>query len=190
MHILSVIFIDFVKHAAFKVPGAFPPLGFVTNEHNNWVVSDSFLSLMVCREEESVYASVAVTMLKDNIIRGREYDDSDKNTEVGADQFGKTGNDSTCKSIHSMETHQCSPATGPHKEGPSTVQQACPNAKNDAPVSESKYPVSAELGTARSSPIMASLPIVEPLELNTSARSAGTYHTRHSVVITSYIALL
>jgi hypothetical protein len=44
---MQVIFIDFVKHAAFEVPVGFPRLGVVTTEHIKWVVSHPFTSLMV-----------------------------------------------------------------------------------------------------------------------------------------------
>jgi hypothetical protein len=44
---VQVIFIDFVKHAAFEVPAGFPRLGVITKEHIKWVVSHPFTSLMV-----------------------------------------------------------------------------------------------------------------------------------------------
>ncbi|XBI23571.1 hypothetical protein VPH35_048781 [Triticum aestivum] len=91
VHILSVIFIDLVKHAAFEVPNGFPRLGFVATEHNKWVASHPFGSLLVRRLEESVYAPV-LNNGNGNIVEGRECADSDTDTDTLSNQSA-TDND-------------------------------------------------------------------------------------------------
>ncbi|XP_044974483.1 uncharacterized protein LOC123442490 [Hordeum vulgare subsp. vulgare] len=91
VHILSVIFIDLVKHAAFEVPNGFPRLGIVTTKHNKWVASHPPGSLLVRRLEESVYAPV-LTNGNGNIVEGGECADSDTNTDALSNQSA-TDND-------------------------------------------------------------------------------------------------
>uniref|UniRef100_A0A453DQD8 RING-type E3 ubiquitin transferase n=1 Tax=Aegilops tauschii subsp. strangulata TaxID=200361 RepID=A0A453DQD8_AEGTS len=91
VHILSVIFIDLVKHAAFEVPNGFPRLGFVTTEHNKWVASHPFGSLLVRRLEESVYAPV-LNNGNGNIVQVGECADSDTDTDALSNQSA-TDND-------------------------------------------------------------------------------------------------
>ncbi|XP_048561362.1 uncharacterized protein LOC125542381 isoform X2 [Triticum urartu] len=91
VHILSVIFIDLVKHAAFEVPNGFPRLGFVTTEHNKWVASHPFGSLLVRRLEESVYAPV-LSNGNGNIVEGGECAHSDTDTDALSNQSA-TDND-------------------------------------------------------------------------------------------------
>ncbi|VAH70936.1 unnamed protein product [Triticum turgidum subsp. durum] len=88
---MQVIFIDLVKHAAFEVPNGFPRLGFVATEHNKWVASHPFGSLLVRRLEESVYAPV-LNNGNGNIVEGRECADSDTDTDTLSNQSA-TDND-------------------------------------------------------------------------------------------------
>uniref|UniRef100_A0ACD5TRZ1 Uncharacterized protein n=1 Tax=Avena sativa TaxID=4498 RepID=A0ACD5TRZ1_AVESA len=88
VHILSVIFIDFVKNAAFEVPVGFPRLGVVTTKHIKWVVQHPFSSLMVSRPEESIYAAVLDNLPKDNFVEDGKYVHSETNTDVLSDKFG------------------------------------------------------------------------------------------------------
>ncbi|XP_047053612.1 uncharacterized protein LOC124659837 isoform X1 [Lolium rigidum] len=90
VHILSVIFIDFVKHDAFEVPVGFPRLGVVTTEHIKWVVSHPFTSLMVRRPEESIYAAVLDNWPKDNIVEDGK---CVTNTDALSDTFGTSNSD-------------------------------------------------------------------------------------------------
>ncbi|XP_037403880.1 uncharacterized protein LOC119266718 [Triticum dicoccoides] len=90
VHILNVIYVDFVKHAAFEVPNGFPRLGVVTTEHNKWVASHPFGSLLVRRLEESVYAPVLNNMGNGSIVKGGTCADSDTNTDALANQFAIT----------------------------------------------------------------------------------------------------
>ncbi|EMS61417.1 hypothetical protein TRIUR3_05443 [Triticum urartu] len=87
----QVIFIDLVKHAAFEVPNGFPRLGFVTTEHNKWVASHPFGSLLVRRLEESVYAPV-LSNGNGNIVEGGECAHSDTDTDALSNQSA-TDND-------------------------------------------------------------------------------------------------
>ncbi|KAK1603597.1 hypothetical protein QYE76_016371 [Lolium multiflorum] len=82
VHILTVIFIDFVDHAGFEVPFGFPRLGFVTTRHNNWVASHPFTSLTVRRPEESIYADML-----DNIVEDGNFVDSETNIDALADKI-------------------------------------------------------------------------------------------------------
>ncbi|CAM0878837.1 unnamed protein product [Alopecurus aequalis] len=93
LHVLSVIFVDFVKHAPFEISVGFPRLGFITAEHFKWVVSQRFTSLKVHRPEESIYASVLDNMLKDNFVEDGYSVDSETNTDALADKFATTDTD-------------------------------------------------------------------------------------------------
>ncbi|CAM0878834.1 unnamed protein product [Alopecurus aequalis] len=93
LHILSVIFVDFVKNAPFEIPVGFPRLGVITAEHFKWVVSSRFTSLKVRRPEESIYASVLDNMLKDNYVEDGYSVDSETNTDALADKFATTDTD-------------------------------------------------------------------------------------------------
>ncbi|VAH55879.1 unnamed protein product [Triticum turgidum subsp. durum] len=90
VHILNVIYVDLVKHAAFEVPNGFPRLGVVTTEHNKLVASHPFGSLLVRRLEESVYAPVLNNMGNGSIVKGGTCADSDTNTDALANQFAIT----------------------------------------------------------------------------------------------------
>ncbi|KAK1661093.1 hypothetical protein QYE76_049252 [Lolium multiflorum] len=90
VHILSVIFIDFVKFAAFEVPVGFPRLGVVTTKHIKCVVSHPFTSLMVRRPEESIYAAVLDNWPKDNIVEDGK---CVTNTDAFSDTLGTTDSD-------------------------------------------------------------------------------------------------
>uniref|UniRef100_A0ACD5TRT9 Uncharacterized protein n=1 Tax=Avena sativa TaxID=4498 RepID=A0ACD5TRT9_AVESA len=90
IHILSVIFIDFVNNTAFEVPVGFPRLGVVTTKHIKWVVEHPFTSLMVSRPEESIYAAVLDNLPKDNIVEDGKYVDSETNTDALSDKVGTT----------------------------------------------------------------------------------------------------
>ncbi|XP_044335893.1 uncharacterized protein [Triticum aestivum] len=103
VHILSVIFIDLVKHAAFEVPNGFPRLSVVTTEHNKWVASHPFGSLQVHRLEDSVYAPVLNNMGHGNIVEGGKCADSETNTDAQADQFAITDTDENNKHPVSAE---------------------------------------------------------------------------------------
>ncbi|VAH55887.1 unnamed protein product [Triticum turgidum subsp. durum] len=91
VHILSVIFIDHVKHAEFQVPNGFPRLRVVSTAHNKWVASHPFGSLLVRRLEESVYAPV-LNNGNGNIVEGGECADSDTDTDALSNQSA-TDND-------------------------------------------------------------------------------------------------
>uniref|UniRef100_A0A453DQE0 RING-type E3 ubiquitin transferase n=1 Tax=Aegilops tauschii subsp. strangulata TaxID=200361 RepID=A0A453DQE0_AEGTS len=91
VHILSVIFIDHVKHAEFQVPNGFPRLRVVTTAHNKWVASHPFGSLLVRRLEESVYAPV-LNNGNGNIVQVGECADSDTDTDALSNQSA-TDND-------------------------------------------------------------------------------------------------
>ncbi|KAM0822585.1 hypothetical protein ACQ4PT_071403 [Festuca glaucescens] len=93
VHILSVIFIDFVKDAAFEIPVGFPRLGVVTTKHMKWVVSHPFTSLLVRRPEESVYAAVLDSMPKDNIVKDGKCVDSETNTDALSDKSATSNTD-------------------------------------------------------------------------------------------------
>ncbi|VAH55901.1 unnamed protein product [Triticum turgidum subsp. durum] len=103
VHILSVIFIDLVKHAAFEVPNGFPRLSVLTTEHNKWVASHPFGSLQVHRLEDSVYAPVLNNMGHGNIVEGGKCADSETNTDAQADQFAITDTDENNKHPVSAE---------------------------------------------------------------------------------------
>uniref|UniRef100_A0ACD5TSH3 Uncharacterized protein n=1 Tax=Avena sativa TaxID=4498 RepID=A0ACD5TSH3_AVESA len=130
VHILSVIFIVFVKYAAFEVPVGFPRLGVVTTKHIKWVVSHPFARLMVRHPEESIYAAVLDNLPTDHILEDGNCLDSKTNIDDLADTSAAT----------------------------------------DTDLNIYKHPVSAELGTATTSPNTTNLAIVEHVELG--ARSA------------------
>ncbi|XP_051221023.1 uncharacterized protein [Lolium perenne] len=205
VHILSVIFIDLVKIGALKIPGGFPRIGIVTTRHNKLATSCShpFRDYQVRHLEESVYASLLDKIPKDNIIEGRKCADSDTNTDAGTDQFGTNVEDTTCNSTKLMETCHYSRATRSHEEVTVHYSRATRSHKEpEDPLdhgrsilgaSQKEHLVSAELGSATSSPNTLSLAIVEAPELDTSTPSAvpslsaesashEDTHTRHKTL--------
>uniref|UniRef100_N1QUX8 SIAH-type domain-containing protein n=1 Tax=Aegilops tauschii TaxID=37682 RepID=N1QUX8_AEGTA len=103
VHILSVIFIDLVKHASFEVPNGFPRLSVVTTKHNKWVASHPFGSLQVHHLKDSVYAPVLNNMGHGNIAEGGKCADSETNTDALVDQFAITDTDENNKHPVSAE---------------------------------------------------------------------------------------
>ncbi|KAE8817174.1 E3 ubiquitin-protein ligase SINA-like 10 [Hordeum vulgare] len=118
VHILNVIFIDLVKHAAFDVPDGFPRLGFVTTDHNKWVASHPFGSLPVRRLEESVYAPVLNNMGNGSIIERGTRADSDTNTDPLANQLAITV-------THQNNQHPVSAGSGTARTTPNITSLAC-----------------------------------------------------------------
>lgn len=200
LHILSVIFIDFVKNAGLKIPGGFPRICVVTTQHKELVNS---CSPQVYRLEESVYASILDKIPKDNIINGRKctklmetrhYSQSTRSHEMVLPCSPvRIKNYSRPTRYHKEVTVHYSRATRSHREPKDPLKHG----RSILGASQKKHLVSAELGTTISSPNTLRLAIVEPPELDTSTPSAApsffaestsqedTYTRQESFIITA-----